>query len=127
MSSTGYIQVHAFTGKARIPQKGVAVTITDETGQAIAMRLTNRSGVLDTPVTISVPDPAAGQTPGTGQIPFATVNIYARKENYEAIEGENVQVFPGITTHQDLELIPLSELPDNWNRTEIFITPPQNL
>ena len=127
LSAIGYIQVHAFTGKARIPLQGVAVTITDLTGSAIAMRLTNRNGTLDTPVEISVPNVSAGQTPDTGILPFTDVNLYARLENFEAIEIENLQVFPGTLTIQDLSMIPLSELPDSWNKVEIFNTPPQNL
>lgn len=91
------------------------------------MRLTNRSGSFDVPVEITVPDLSAGQTPNTGVVPFATVNLYARAENYEAIEAMNVQVFPNTVTVQDLELIPLSELPGVWNKAEIFNTTAQNL
>lgn len=127
LSAIGYIQVHAFTGKARIPLQGVAITITDLSGSAIAMRLTNRSGTLDAPVEISVPDISAGQTPDTGVLPFTDVNLYARLENFEAIEIENLQVFPGTLTIQDLSMIPLAELPDSWNKLVIFNTPPQNL
>ena len=119
--------MHAYTSNARIPQEGVAITITDSAGSAIAMRLTNRSGTLDTPVRINVPDLSAGQIPNTGVIPFATVNLYGRLENYEAIEIENLQVFPGTLTVQNLELIPLAEFPDSWNQLEIFNTPAQNL
>ena len=127
LSAIGYIQVHAFAGKARIPLQGVAITITDLSGSAIAMRLTNRSGTLDAPVEISVPDISAGQTPDTGVLPFTDVNLYARLENFEAIEIENLQVFPGTLTIQDLSMIPLAELPNSWNKLEIFNTPPQNL
>ena len=119
--------MHVYTSNARIPLEDVAITVTDPSGSAIAMRLTNRSGTLDAPVVISVPDASAGQTPNTGIIPFASVNVYARLEDYEAIEIENLQVFPGTLTVQNLEMIPLSEFPDSWNRLEIFNTPPQNL
>lgn len=127
MSTTGYIQVHAYTSKARIPLQGTAVTITRPDGSAIAMRLTNRSGTLDSPVEIVVPDRSASQTPNTGILPFTDVNLYARLENFETIEIENLQVFAGTLTVQDLPMIPLSELPDSWNKLEIFNTPPQNL
>lgn len=100
--------------------------ITQPDGTAIAMRQTNRSGQIE-PVPITVPDKAASQTPDTGIIPFTTVNIYARLENYEQIEAENVQVFPDTITNQYLEMIPLSELPNAWTKAEIFRTPPQNL
>lgn len=127
MSAKGYIQVHAYTSYAQIPLKDVAVSVTDTSGAAIALRLTNRSGFLDSPIEIDVPDLSAGQTPNTGVIPFAVVNLYARINNYEAIEIENLQVFPNNTTLQNLEMIPLSELPNSWNKLEIFNTPPQNL
>lgn len=127
MSSTGYIQVHAYTSYAQIPLKDVAVSITDVSGAAIALRLTNRSGALDEPVAIAVPDLSAGQSPNTGVIPFTVVNLYARLNSYEAIEIENLQVFPDRVTLQNLEMIPLSELPQSFNKIEIFPTPPQNL
>lgn len=127
MPSTGYIQVHAYTSNAQIPLSGVAVSVTDPQGALIAARLTNKSGQLDLPVAINVPDVSAGQTPNTGIIPYININIYGRIENYEQIEAENVQVFPNTTTIQNLEFIPLSELPGAWNQTEIFRTPAQNL
>lgn len=91
------------------------------------MRLTNRSGLLDEPIPISVPDKSASLTPNTGIIPFAVVNLYARAKGYEAIEIENLQIFADTVTLQNLELIPLSEFPDNRNKLEIFQTPAQNL
>ena len=127
MSAKGYIQVHAYTSYAQIPLKDVAVSITDSGGASIALRLTNRSGFLDEPVEIDVPDLSAGQSPNTGIIPFTSVNLYARLGNYEAIEIENLQVFANTTTLQNLEMIPLSEFPDSYNRFEIFNTPAQNL
>lgn len=127
MRSQGQIQVNAYTGNARIPIKDVPVTVTDAGGSALAMRLTNRSGQLDEPISIDVPDISAGLTPDSGVIPFTAVNLYARAENFEEIYIENLQVFPDTVTWQDLELIPLSEYPESWNRSESFNVPPQNL
>lgn len=127
LPSTGYIQVHTYTSNARIPLPGVAVTITGLDGSAIAMRLTNRSGTLDSPIAITVPDRSASQSPNTGIIPYTDVNLYARFENFETIEIENLQVFADTLTVQNLAMIPLSELPDSFNKIEIFNTPPQNL
>lgn len=126
MPATGYIQVHAYSSFAQIPLQGVAVTVTADDGTAIAMRLTDRSGRI-TPVPLPVPDLAASQSPDTGEIPFATVNIHARLRGYEQITAERVQVFADTTTNQNLEMIPLAELPGSWNQTEDFDTPPQNL
>ena len=126
MPSTGYIRIHAYQSKALIPLKDVAVAVTAADGTAITLRLTDRSGLAG-PIEVPVPDLAAGQSPDTGQIPFTAVNIYARLKGYEQIENENVQVFPDTVTLQNLELIPLSEMPGQYDGREIFVTPPQNL
>ena len=107
LSATGYIQVHAYTSYAQIPLKDVAISVTDTSGAAIALRLTNRNGALDIPIEIEVPDLSSGQSPNTGIIPFAVVNLYARINDYEAIEIENLQIFPNTTTLQNLEMIPM--------------------
>ncbi len=101
--------------------------MTDTSGNAIAMRLTNRSGILDEPIAITTPDLSAGQQPNTGVFPFTTVNLSARLPNFEEIDVDNLQVFPGIVTNQNLEMIPLSELPQAFNQVEVFDTPAQNL
>lgn len=126
MPATGYIQVHAYTSTSQIPLEDVAVTVTDMENSVLAMRLTDSSGRIE-PIPVTVPDLTASQTPDTGVQPFTSVNILARREDYEQIEAEQVQVFPGTVTDQNLELIPLAEFPERWDEMEIFVTPPQNL
>ena len=126
MPSTGYIRIHAYQSKALIPLKDVAVAVTATDGTALALMLTDRNGLAG-PIEIPVPDLTAGQTPNSGQIPFTAVNIYARLKGFEQIENEDVQVFPDTITLQNLELIPLSEMPGVFDAKELFITPPQNL
>ena len=127
MSATGYLQVHAYTSNAQIPLQNVAISVTDSNGILLAMRLTNRSGLLDQPLQFQVPDFAESLTPESGEKPYKTVNIDARLEDYELIEVERAQIFANTVTVQDLEMIPLSEFPENRNRTEIFDTIPQAL
>ena len=67
------------------------------------------------------------QEPEAGEKPYTAVNLYARLKGYEQIEAENLQVFAETITNQNLEMIPLSEFPNQWDQTEIFNTPPQNL
>lgn len=126
LSAIGYIQVHAYTSNAQIPIKDVAITVTDENGTAFALRLTDRSGLI-VPIPVTVPDRIESESPNPEEQPFALVNLYARKQGFEQYASEDVQVFAGITTDQDIELIPLAEFPELWNRTDVFRTPPQNL
>lgn len=90
------------------------------------MRLTDRNGQI-IPIPIPVPELAESQTPNPGELPFTRVNLYARLAGYTQIENEDLQVFADTTTDQNLEMIPLSELPDSWGEKEIFLTPAQNL
>ena len=126
MPATGYIQVWAFTSRARLPLKDVAITVTATDGTAIAMRLTDRSGKI-TPIEIPVPDKSESQQPDPGEIPFAQVNLYAHLRGYEQVKAMNLQVFADTVTNQNLEMIPLSELPNQWDQSVLYNTPPQNL
>ena len=123
----------SFTGEdTQIPDsippvlEDVAISVTAPDGTAIAMRLTDRNGLI-TPIEIPVPDRSASLTPNSGETPFTAVNLYARLKGYEQIEVENLQVFADTTTTQNLEMIPLAEFPAAWDQTEIFDTPRQNL
>ena len=126
LSATGSIQVRAYESYAALPLKNVSVAVTAADGTAIAMRLTDRSGLI-TPIEVMVPDLAESQSPDPPERPYTVVNLYARLKGYEQIEVENLQVFADTTTVQNLEFIPLSELPGSWNQRELFETPPQNL
>ena len=126
MNATGYITVHAYTSYAQFPLKDVAITVTAPDGTAIAMRLPDRNGQL-APIELPVPARSVSLSPGLSETPFTAVNLYARLKGYEQIEIENLQVFADTTTNQNLEMIPLSELPGKWNQTEIFETTRQNL
>lgn len=126
MPSIGYIQVRAFESNAQLPLEDVAITVASSDGTAIALRLTDRNGLID-PIGIPVPDRNESLSPDPPEKPFANVNLYAWLKGYELIEAENLQVFADTTTYQQLQMIPLSELPDQWNQIAIFDTPPQNL
>ena len=90
------------------------------------MRLTDRNG-LTAPISVPVPDLTESQSPNSPELPFASLNLYARLDGYEQIEIEDLQVFADTTTDQPLEMIPLSEIPASWGQQELFIIPPQNL
>lgn len=126
MSATGYLTARAFESFAQLPLKDVAVAITAEDGTAIALRLTDRNGKIQ-PVEIPVPDLAESQAPDPPERPYTLVNLYAHLRGYEQVKAENIQIFANTITDQDLLMIPLSELPDRWDQTVIFDTPPQNL
>lgn len=123
----GFLTARAYMSYAQIPLEDVAVVIAAQDGTAIAMRLTNRSGLTE-PISVPTPEASESQTPEEkGARPFTDVTVYAFKSDFEQIVARNVQIFPGVTTVQDLEMIPLSELPDRWDENVLYSTPPQNL
>ena len=126
MPDTGYLQVRAYSSIAQIPLANVAITVAAQDGTAIAMATTNRNGQIP-PIEIPVPDRSESQSPGSAQMPFTSVTIHARIKGYVQILAEHVKIFSGTTTLQNLEFIPLSELPGAWDQSEDFDTPPQNL
>ncbi len=126
MSAIGTLQVRAYASYAQLPLENVAVTVTASDGTAIALRLTDRSGKID-PISIPVPDKAESQAPEQGKSPFAAVNVYAHLRGFEQVEAENVQIFADTLTVQNLEMVPLSEMPDGFNQSVLYDTPPQNL
>ena len=126
LASTGYLQAHIYTSNAQLPLSNVAVVVTSPDGTAIAMRITDRSGLID-PIEIPVPPLEESQEPGSGERPYTQVNLIAELPGFERIEAENLQIFAGTTTYQNLEMIPLSSKPFGQNQTIHYITPPQNL
>ena len=126
MPATGYIQVRAYTSYAQLPLQDVAITVTAPDGTAIAMRTTDRNGRI-APIPVPVPDRSESLSPDPAERPFALVNLYAHKRGYERVESDNLQLFAETTTIQNLEMIPLSELPGSWSQYVIYDTPPQNL
>ena len=126
MPDMGYISILAITSNAEIPLSDVAITVTSTDGTALAMRLTDRNG-LTSSIEIPAPEQSASQQPDTGILPYTAVNVYARREGFEQIENENLQIFPETVTRLILKMIPLSELPSSWDKTILYNTPPQNL
>ena len=125
MSAVGYIRATAYASRARLPLEDVAVSVVDDGGRLLGLRTTDSSGQT-TPIRLTVPDRSESQSPGQEK-PFVTVNLYARAEGYEQILVRGIQVFADTVTEQDLQMVPLSELPGSWKQVEVFDTPPQNL
>lgn len=126
MPSIGYLTVRAFASRAQLPLKDVAISVTSSDGTVIAMRLTDRSGLI-TPIPLPVPDLSESQSPNPDEAPYTLVNVTASKRGYESIISEGIQIFPEIMTSQDLEMVPLSEFPRANHLSETFETYPQDL
>ena len=123
MSAIGYIQARAYTSSAQLPLRDVTVVVTAPEGTAIAMRTTDRSGLIQIPV----PDLSESREPGADERPYAQVNMFAYLGGFGPFESKNIQVFADTTTFQNIMLVPLSQLPKGTEDSLNVVTPPQNL
>ena len=125
----GTVVVRAFTSRAMIPIEGATVSFTQYTPtgntRLLAVRYTDESGKT-APLTIATPELEESQEPQEAQ-PFTQVNIGITHPAYESILVERVQIFPGIQTVQNFELVPLEKFPESWSEIEVFDQPAQNL
>ena len=126
MSAIGYIQARAYTSSAQLPLRGVTVVVTASDGTAIAMRTTDRSGLIPV-IQIPVPDLSESREPGADECPYAQVNMFAYLSGFGPFEAKNIQVFADTTTFQNIMLVPLSQLPRGTENSLNVVTPPQNL
>ncbi|MCI6433703.1 MAG: hypothetical protein MR828_02850 [Clostridiales bacterium] len=126
MPTIGYLQARAYTSNAQIPLRDVAVVVTAPDQTAIAMRVTDRSGLI-APIEIPVPNLSESQEPGAEQKPYTLVNLVAYRDGFGPFESKDIQIFANTLTFQDLKMIPLSQLPVGQEDSMDVTTPPQNL
>ena len=129
MASYGYIRVQAVTSRADIPIRDATVTITgtDESGarSLLSLQRTDESGFTKT-ITVPTPQLAHSLTPDQQQ-GWTNVTVTVTHPGFEGIIVDRVQIFPGVTTIQKMILVPLSQLPGQFNATERYDVPPQGL
>lgn len=127
--SEGYLITHVFTSSALIPIENATVVVTQKQPKAaetlLAARVSDSSGLTE-PVTVPTPDVSNSLAPDQG-IPFSLVNITVDHPDFLQIVAEDVQIFPNVSTDQNFVLIPITALPEVWDKAETFRTPPQNL
>lgn len=113
MQATGTLSVRVFTSQAQIPLEGATVVVAapGEEGKwkLLSIQNTDSSGKIRT---IVIDAPALGESTSPGGLPgpgapFAQCNVWAEQPGYAMLQVENVQIFPGVETVQDMELIPL--------------------
>lgn len=129
MAATGTILTRVFTSQAQIPVAGATVAFTQRGPEGhhtlLALRVTDANG-RTAPVQVDTPNASASESPGT-VTPFAVCDIWAESPGYELLVVENVQIFAGTQTLQELELIPLPEQSLTLLPETPVNVPPQNL
>ena len=91
-----------------MPVANAVVTVKDANDNILYVEFTDSSG--NTQV-MKVPAPAKSNSisPDTGLPPYFNYNIDTDKEGYVSVRNTNVPVYPGITSIQPVEMLPLPE------------------
>ncbi len=121
MAENGYLSVRVYSTAAQLPVQGALVTVTQPSTNGtrlLASRITDRSGNIER-ITIEAPNRSESLQSGIAS-PFTLVDISVDAPGYERILVENAQIFAGIISQQDMDLIPIEERPEAWNTTEVF-------
>ena len=125
MPYSGTLITRVFTGRGQIPVRNAVVSVVQHRADGdhlLDLQTSDRSGNT-APITIETPSPQNSQTPNQPP-PFSLCDIWAEHSGYRLLLIRDVQIFPGITSVQELPLIPLSE---KGLSMETVTIPPQDL
>lgn len=113
MQQTGKLVVRVFATNAQLPLEGATVVVTTRNSNGkfdlVSLQKTDRSGLTEV-VEFNTPDSQDSTAQNTtGQSPFIQCDVWAEHPGFMVMRVEGVQIFPGVVTRQDMELIPLGE------------------
>lgn len=132
MQATGTLTVRVYTSQAQIPVEGATVVVTapGKNGKMklLSVQATDRSGEIR-PITIPAPEREESTSPNDAGAPqpFAVCNVWAEHPGYAMLETEGVQIFPGVQTVQEVELLPLPWGQSSLQNLDVREIPPQSL
>lgn len=128
MDSTGKLSFQITTSEARLPIEGAVVIVRQQPpeNKLIAIRTTDRSGKTDE-ISIDTPDVSLGLTPENAIQPWTGLSAIIDHPGYERVILDGLQIFPGITTTQQVNLIPLQRFDQNMEEEQEYNITPQPL
>lgn len=92
-----------------IPVPGATVSVrrvTDNGGSELFAVLTTDADGETTTINVPAPPASNSYAPG-GAIPYSLVNIEVAADGYYSVTVQNVPIFSGITSTQNINMIPL--------------------
>ena len=130
MTQTGTLTVRVFTSRAQLPVEGATVAVTQRgrggRHRVLSVQQTDRDGATR-PIVIPTPTVRESTVPNGGAVPYARCDVWVEHEGYELALIENVQIFPGEVSLQQVELEPLVRGEGWTQQTQVRPIPPQSL
>ena len=126
MPQTGSLVVRVYTSQAQLPVSGATVIISSPAGdgrrRVYSIQTTNDSGGTS-PIQLEAPDLSHSESPG-GTAPFSDYSLVVEHPEYYLATFEQLQVFPGIETVQNVPLVPLPQPSgDDVTAVPVVVTP----
>ena len=125
--ASGTLVTRVFTGRAELPIAGASVSVVKKDGDRLldllTVRVSGRGGDTEA-FSIETPSEDLSQSPGNPE-PYALVDLWVDRQGFQLLVVEDVPIFPGVTSVQDLPLVPMPE--DGGRGGESVEIPPQDL
>lgn len=129
MPQTGSLVVRTFTSQAQLPVSGATVIISsrDKDGRhkVYSIQTTDESGGTQS-FQLEAPDVSLGMSPGQAA-PFSDYSLVVEHPEYFLATFEQLQVFPGVETVQNVPLVPLPQPAGSSGSAEPVVVTPQPL
>ena len=128
MAQSGTLFVRTFVSRAQLPVPDATVIVSkaepDGRQKLLAIRKTDESGVAG-PIALESPERAESLSPDHNGAPFSSYTLVVEHPNYLLEVFENLQIFPGVETVQDVALIPIAV--EGRDKSDLTIVTPQPL
>ncbi len=129
MPQTGSLIVRAFASQAQLPVSGATVIISsrekDGRRKVLSIQTTDESGGTK-PFLLEAPDEALGLSPGQAA-PFSDYSLVVEHPDYFLATFEQLQVFPGVETVQNVPMVPLPQPSAGNDSAQPVVVTPQPL
>lgn len=114
-TDTGYLVVAVSAARGNFPIEGAKVRVYSTENEDIQLlyTLTTDSSGRTEKIELPTPPLAASRTPDAGEIPYASYNITTDYDGYYTIENINAPVYSGITSIQNVAMIPITDIKPN--------------
>ena len=131
MEEMGTLLVQVIATNAKLPIEGATVVVTTQAENGkfdlISVQHTDRSGnIRPVPIETPVGEDSTRESV-TGERPYTRCDVWAEHPGYTVLRAEGVQIFPGVITRQNMELIPLGEGIHGLGKVDLRDITSQNL
>ena len=129
---TGTLSVRVYASQAELPIEGATVVVTRRAPagkyELVSVQVTDSSGLIR-PVTVEAPPAGTSTEPNMAHMgePFAVCDVWAEHPGYVMLQVEGVQIFCGVETMQEMDLMPLGRGQSSLERRQLRYTPGQEL